>query len=169
MQDFLCQRSSFGTTVYYVLTCISFGASSGPGKGMDDRENRRRMKSTPKRALPAGRDSSEIDFELPLCSKYLLLAAYIASRNAATLDASLFDTGDGARASSRKKRKWASIPLPELPSQKTRVSCHVSIACLIRWIAFIFGYGQKWKHSDRLPIFSNPPSGVFRIVCFWSP
>lgn len=85
-----------------------FGASSGPGKGMDDRENRRRMKSTPKRALPAGRDSSEIDFELPLCSKYLLLAAYIASRNAATLDASLFDTGDGARASSRKKRKWAS-------------------------------------------------------------
>lgn len=82
-----------------------FGASSGPGKGMDDRENRRRMKSTPKRAVAAGRDSSEIDFELPLCSKYLLLAAYIASRNAATLDASLFDTGDGARASSRKKRK----------------------------------------------------------------
>jgi len=86
-------------------TLIIHESSPGPGKGMDDRENRRRMKSTPKRALPAGRDSSEIDFELPLCSKYLLLAAYIASRNAATLDASLFDTGDGARASSRKKRK----------------------------------------------------------------
>lgn len=105
MQVFLVSRILVHNECVLCTNMYLLGPLSGPGKGTDDRENRRRTKNTLKRALPAGRDSSEIDFELPLCSKYLLLAAYIASRNAATLDASLFDTGDGVRASSRKKRK----------------------------------------------------------------
>ena len=144
-----------------------FGASSGPGKGMDDRENRRRMKSTPKRAVPAGRDSSEIDFELPLCSKYLLLAAYIASRNAATLDASLFDTGDGARASSRKKRKWASYLCLNFHLKRIE---WVAMCPLLVWSDEMLLYSGMVRNQSihRDFISPYPSSGVFRIVCSWS-
>jgi len=35
--------------------------------------------------------AAELDFELPYYSKYLLLAAYMCSRNKATLDRRIFD------------------------------------------------------------------------------
>ena len=79
----------------------------GPKRNTVDQSggNRGRTKTTPRRILTSEVDSQHLSFEVPLCSTYLLLAAYIASRNAATLDASLFDAGDGARGSSRKRRK----------------------------------------------------------------
>lgn len=81
--------------------------STGPKRSKIDQSggNLARTKSTPRRTLSSGKDVQDMAFEMPQCSKYLLLAAYIASRNAATLDAALFDAGDGARGSSRKRRK----------------------------------------------------------------
>lgn len=46
--------------------------------------------------------SDEIDFHMSACAKYLLICAFLASRNPATLDASLFDSTGG---SSNRKRK----------------------------------------------------------------
>jgi hypothetical protein len=81
--------------------------SSGPKRNTVDQSggNRGRTKTTPRRILSSETESQYLTFEMPQCSKYLLMAAYIASRNAATLDASLFDAGDGTRDSSRKRRK----------------------------------------------------------------
>ncbi|KAL2642334.1 hypothetical protein R1flu_009921 [Riccia fluitans] len=49
-----------------------------------------------------------IGFHLSLCSKYLLLAVYIASRNPSTLDDSLFGSGDGVKANKRRRRSSVS-------------------------------------------------------------
>ncbi|XP_016466032.1 origin of replication complex subunit 5-like [Nicotiana tabacum] len=49
--------------------------------------------------------SDEIDFHMSACAKYLLICAFLASRNPATLDASLFDSTGG---SSNRKRKRKS-------------------------------------------------------------
>ncbi|XP_023006558.1 origin of replication complex subunit 5 [Cucurbita maxima] len=52
-----------------------------------------------------GFDSSEdLDFHMSTSAKYLLLSAFLASRNPATLDASLFDSTGGASSRKRKKR-----------------------------------------------------------------
>lgn len=56
------------------------------------------------------RQSEVLDLELPYLSKYLLLAAYIASRNKATLDRRIFDPSErsgrrrGALANDRQVR-----------------------------------------------------------------
>ncbi|XP_004138588.1 origin of replication complex subunit 5 [Cucumis sativus] len=52
-----------------------------------------------------GCDSSEhLDFHMSTSAKYLLLSAFLASRNPATLDASLFDSTGGSSSRKRKKR-----------------------------------------------------------------
>ena len=48
-------------------------------------------------------DQVELGFQLPLCSKYLLISSFICSRNPATLDATLFDASGGG--SRKRKRK----------------------------------------------------------------
>lgn len=48
-------------------------------------------------------DNLELEFQLSLCSKYLLVSAFICSRNPATLDATLFDSSGGS--SKKRKRK----------------------------------------------------------------
>lgn len=45
----------------------------------------------------------DLDFHLSVCGKYLLISAFIASRNPATLDATLFDSSGGL--DNRKRRK----------------------------------------------------------------
>ncbi|OIT07334.1 PREDICTED: origin of replication complex subunit 5 [Nicotiana attenuata] len=50
--------------------------------------------------------SDEIDFHMSACAKYLLICAFLASRNPATLDASLFDSTGGA--SNRKRKRKSS-------------------------------------------------------------
>lgn len=46
---------------------------------------------------------AELDFHMSVSAKYLLISAFLASRNPATLDASLFDPTGGLDG--RKKRK----------------------------------------------------------------
>lgn len=45
----------------------------------------------------------QLDFHMPTSAKYLLISAFLASRNPATLDASLFDSTGGSN--SRKRRR----------------------------------------------------------------
>ncbi|XP_019181735.1 PREDICTED: origin of replication complex subunit 5-like isoform X2 [Ipomoea nil] len=53
-----------------------------------------------------GESCNEVDFHMSDCAKYLLISAFIASRNPATLDASLFDSTGGC--SSRKRKRKSS-------------------------------------------------------------
>ncbi|XP_072951886.1 origin of replication complex subunit 5 isoform X1 [Typha angustifolia] len=54
-----------------------------------------------------GKDASaELDFHMSVSAKYLLLSAFLASRNPATLDAALFDSTGGS--SSRKRKRKSS-------------------------------------------------------------
>ncbi|MCD7449164.1 Origin recognition complex subunit 5 [Datura stramonium] len=48
--------------------------------------------------------SDEIDFHMSACAKYLLICAFLASRNPATLDASLFDSTGGSNNRKRKRK-----------------------------------------------------------------
>jgi origin recognition complex subunit 5 len=50
--------------------------------------------------------SSELEFHMSVSAKYLLLSAFLASRNPATLDAALFDSTGGSDTRNRK-RKYA--------------------------------------------------------------
>ena len=52
-----------------------------------------------------GRDglSSELEFHMSVSAKYLLLSAFLASRNPATLDAALFDSTGGSDSRNRKR------------------------------------------------------------------
>lgn len=52
----------------------------------------------------------EIDFHMSICAKYLLISAFLASRNPATLDASLFDSTGGSD-SRKRKRKYVNYCL----------------------------------------------------------
>ncbi|ONI23144.1 hypothetical protein PRUPE_2G172000 [Prunus persica] len=51
-------------------------------------------------------EDDQLDFHMPTSAKYLLISAFLASRNPATLDASLFDSTGGSN--SRKRRRKAS-------------------------------------------------------------
>lgn len=46
----------------------------------------------------------EIDFHMSTSAKYLLISAFLASRNPATLDASLFDSTGGTDNRKRKRK-----------------------------------------------------------------
>ncbi|CAN1237220.1 Origin of replication complex subunit 5 [Linum grandiflorum] len=58
------------------------------------------------RKLEDGEDFPEIDFHMSTAAKYLLISAFLASRNPATLDASLFDSTGGS--DNRKRKRKAS-------------------------------------------------------------
>nr|CAD1828207.1 unnamed protein product [Ananas comosus var. bracteatus] len=59
------------------------------------------------RKTVGGNDSlAELDFHMSVSAKYLLLSAFLASRNPATLDAALFDSTGGS--SSRKRKRKSS-------------------------------------------------------------
>ncbi|OVA19948.1 Origin recognition complex [Macleaya cordata] len=48
--------------------------------------------------------ADEIDFHMPVSAKYLLISAFLASRNPATLDAALFDSTGGGDNRKRKRK-----------------------------------------------------------------
>ena len=50
---------------------------------------------------------TELEFHMSVSAKYLLLSAFLASRNPATLDAALFDSTGGSD-NHRRKRKYAT-------------------------------------------------------------
>ncbi|XP_077248259.1 origin recognition complex protein 5 [Tasmannia lanceolata] len=58
------------------------------------------------RKFGSGEVSNELDFHMSLSAKYLLISAFLASRNPATLDAALFDSTGGS--DNRKRRKKSS-------------------------------------------------------------
>ena len=51
--------------------------------------------------------STELEFHMSVSAKYLLLSAFLASRNPATLDAALFDSTGGSD-NHKRKRKYAT-------------------------------------------------------------
>jgi origin recognition complex subunit 5 len=52
----------------------------------------------------------ELDFHMSVSAKYLLISAFLASRNPATLDAALFDSTGGCD-DRKRKRKYTFFPL----------------------------------------------------------
>ncbi|VFR03679.1 unnamed protein product [Cuscuta campestris] len=66
------------------------------------------------------KSSGQVDFHMSVCAKYLLISAFIASRNPATLDASLFDPTGGC-SSRKKKRKVSqkSVEQKEITEQES--------------------------------------------------
>ncbi|KAM7485624.1 hypothetical protein LguiA_001633 [Lonicera macranthoides] len=56
------------------------------------------------RKLRVSEAFDEIDFHMSISAKYLLISAFIASRNPATLDASLFDSTGGSNSRKRKRK-----------------------------------------------------------------
>lgn len=48
--------------------------------------------------------STELEFHMAVSAKYLLLSAFLASRNPATLDAALFDSTGGSNNRKRKRK-----------------------------------------------------------------
>lgn len=60
--------------------------------------------------------SDEIDFHMSVCAKYLLISAFLASRNPATLDASLFDSTGGASTRKRKRKLVSSVLIVYVPT-----------------------------------------------------
>ncbi|KAK4756368.1 hypothetical protein SAY87_006495 [Trapa incisa] len=57
-----------------------------------------------KRKLESSKKSDELDFHLSTSAKYLLISAFLASRNQATLDASLFDSSGGPDGRKRRRK-----------------------------------------------------------------
>lgn len=66
--------------------------------------NRETKKKSSSRMSGICEDFDKIDFHMSTSAKYLLISAFLASRNPATLDASLFDS-TGVTDSRKRKRK----------------------------------------------------------------
>lgn len=62
--------------------------------------------------------SNEIDFHMSACAKYLLICAFLASRNPATLDASMFDSTGGSNNKKRKRSSEKSKEKKEIAEQE---------------------------------------------------
>ncbi|KAL3536807.1 hypothetical protein ACH5RR_000173 [Cinchona calisaya] len=70
--------------------------------GLLSKDNNKRKGTTKK--LGANESSDEIEFYISTSAKYLLISAFLASRNPATLDASLFDSTGGLDNRKRKRK-----------------------------------------------------------------
>lgn len=58
----------------------------------------------------SGRETyNDLDFHMSLSAKYLLISAFLASRNPATLDAALFDSTGGSNNSKRKRKSSQTV------------------------------------------------------------
>lgn len=66
--------------------------------------NQETKKTNSSRMSGIREDFDKIDFHMSTSAKYLLISAFLASRNPATLDASLFDS-TGVSDSRKRKRK----------------------------------------------------------------
>ncbi|KAI9181858.1 hypothetical protein LWI28_019351 [Acer negundo] len=62
-----------------------------------------RRKGSGRKSVSCG-DFDEIDFHMSTSAKYLLISAFLASRNPATLDASFFDSTGGSDGRKRKRK-----------------------------------------------------------------
>lgn len=69
-----------------------------------------KQKGNPKK-LERSDGTAELEFHMSICAKYLLISAFLASRNPATLDDSLFDSTGGSN--SRKHKRKTSTKVQE--------------------------------------------------------
>ncbi|XP_025694651.1 LOW QUALITY PROTEIN: origin of replication complex subunit 5-like [Arachis hypogaea] len=67
------------------------------------------QKGTP-RKLEHCEEVAKLDFHMSTSAKYLLISAFLASRNPATLDASLFDSKGGSDNRKRKRKPSEKVP-----------------------------------------------------------
>ena len=67
-----------------------------------NKENVRRKGNARKSCF--GEACDELDFHMSVSAKYLLISAFLASRNPATLDAALFDSTGGSDSRKRKRK-----------------------------------------------------------------
>ncbi|XP_061360055.1 origin of replication complex subunit 5 [Gastrolobium bilobum] len=81
-----------------------FKVSSLPSTEVETCKETKR-KGIPKK-LEQSEEIGELDFHMSTSAKYLLISAFLASRNPATLDASLFDSKGGS--DNRKRKRKAS-------------------------------------------------------------
>ncbi|RYR13151.1 hypothetical protein Ahy_B04g070291 isoform B [Arachis hypogaea] len=68
-----------------------------------------KQKGTP-RKLEHCEEVAKLDFHMSTSAKYLLISAFLASRNPATLDASLFDSKGGSDNRKRKRKPSEKVP-----------------------------------------------------------
>ncbi|KAI3424509.1 AAA_16 domain-containing protein [Psidium guajava] len=87
--------SLFLNETFRVLSQSSLGAER-----TKDREPR-----GSKRQVGTCEDSDELHFHMSTSAKYLLISAFLASRNPATLDASFFDSRGGSADGRKRRRK----------------------------------------------------------------
>ncbi|CAN7128575.1 unnamed protein product [Brassica rapa subsp. narinosa] len=88
----------------HITSCLNevFRVSGRPRDG-DTRGERRQKASY---SSEKGEELEVLDFHMSTSAKYLLIAAFLASRNPATLDASMFDSTGGM--DNRKRKRKAS-------------------------------------------------------------
>ena len=79
-----------------------FKVSSLPSTEVENRKETK-QKGNPKK-LERSEEIGELDFHMSTSAKYLLISAFLASRNPATLDASLFDSKGGSDNRKRKRK-----------------------------------------------------------------
>ncbi|XP_027108368.1 origin of replication complex subunit 5-like [Coffea arabica] len=80
---------------------VSAGLTSGASRSKDN-ERKGIVKK-----LEACTSSNELDFHMSTSAKFLLISAFLASRNPATLDASFFDSTGGSDNRKRKRKSSA--------------------------------------------------------------
>ncbi|XP_015582944.1 origin of replication complex subunit 5 [Ricinus communis] len=78
---------------------------SVPSQTSVEVESNKEEKHKCRKRNPEGEaDFAEVDFHMSTSAKYLLISAFLASRNPATLDASLFDSTGGSDNCKRKRK-----------------------------------------------------------------
>ena len=98
------KRRLFSCLQPYIAPALNeiFRVRSDPSAETAGRDSLKRKNSVQKFGVSDSVD--EIDFRMSIFAKYLLISAFLASRNPATLDASLFDSTGGS-ANQKRKRK----------------------------------------------------------------
>ncbi|KAJ4885114.1 Origin of replication complex subunit 5 [Raphanus sativus] len=98
------KRRLYSNLKPHITSCLNeiFRVSSRPHDG-DTRGERRQKASY---SCEKGEQLEMLDFHMSTSAKYLLIAAFLASRNPATLDASMFDSTGGM--DNRKRKRKAS-------------------------------------------------------------
>lgn len=81
----------------------TFGVTSQSSHEAVANKDKANRKGTSKK-LGISDSADEIDFHMSVSAKYLLISAFLASRNPATLDASLFDSTGGCDNRKRKRK-----------------------------------------------------------------
>ncbi|KAJ4952019.1 hypothetical protein NE237_028851 [Protea cynaroides] len=101
------KRMLFGHLRPHIASALNevFKVSSVSSVKVEAIEDKARRKDSIMK-LGTGDASNELDLHLSISAKYLLISAFLASRNRATLDASLFDSTGGS--DSRKRRRKSS-------------------------------------------------------------